>query len=76
MIKFLERAKTHHKKIQYASSKVPLEIWLEGWIRKSTICPQIYVWIKAKERSTDNNNVGNQLGEYTLDDKGLGTGKV
>ena len=36
----------------------------------------IYVLIEAKERSTDANNVRNRPGEYTLDDTGLGTGKI
>ena len=76
MIQVLERAKSDHRKIQYASSKVPLKLWREGWIRQSTIYPHIYVWIEAKERSTNAKNVRNRPGEYTLDDTGLGTGKI
>ena len=40
------------RKIQYASSKVPLELWKEGQIRHSTIFPQIYVCINDKEQKT------------------------
>ena len=71
MIKVLERSKYGHSKIQYASSKVPLELWLEGRLGQSTIFQQIYVWIEAKERITDANNVRNLPGEYTLDETGL-----
>ena len=76
MIQVLERAKSDHRKIQYASSKVPIELWLEDRLKQSTICPQIYVWIEANERSTDVNNVDNRRREYTLNDTGLGTGKI
>ena len=68
MIQVLEWAKYDHRNIKYASLKVPLELCLEGRLRQSTICPQIYVWIDAKERSTDAKNVINRPGEYTLDD--------
>ena len=76
MIKILERAKYNHRNIQYASSKVPLQLWLKGQVRRSTIRPQIYLWIEAKELSTDTNNVNNRPREYTLDDTGIGTGKI
>ena len=76
MIQILKRVKPEHRKIQYASLKVPLEPWLEGWLRKSTIFPQVYVWIEAKERSTGVKNVENQLGEYTHNNTGLGAGKI
>ena len=76
MIQVLELEKYNHTKIQYASSKVPLELWLEGRLRQSTICPQVYVWIEAKERITNNNDVRNIPGEYTLNDTGVGTGKI
>ena len=36
----------------------------------------MYVWIEAKERSTDVNGVGNQPREYTHNNMGLGTGKI
>ena len=72
----LERSKSDHRNIQYAPSKVPIELWLEGRLRQSTICPQIYVYIDAKERCTDANNVSNRPGEYNINDTGLGTGKI
>ena len=75
MIQVLEREKSEHRKIQYASSKFPLKLWLEIRLRNSTICPQMYVWIEAKEHSTDVKNVGNQPVEYTHNKTGLGTGK-
>ena len=75
MIQVLQREKSEHRNIQYASSKVPLELWMEGRLRQSTICPQIYVWIDEKDQITDVNNIGNWPREYTLDDTGLGTGK-
>ena len=75
MIQVLEREKSEHRKIQYASSKFPLKLWLEIRLRNSTICPQMYVWIEAKEHSTDVNNVGNQPVEYTHNKTGLVTGK-
>ena len=71
-----EQAKSDHRKIQYASSKVPLELWREGRLRQSTICLQIYVWFEAKEQIIDNNNVDNLPREYTLDDTGFGTVKI
>ena len=76
MIQVLELAKYDHRKIQYASSKVPLELWLEGRLRQSTIFPHIYVWIEAKEWSTNINIVCNRPREYTHNNKGLGTGKI
>ena len=76
MIQVLELEKSDHMKIQYASSKVSLELWLEVRLRQTTICPQVYVWIKEKERSTENNDVRNIPGEYTLNDTGIGTGKI
>ena len=76
MIHVLERAKYDHRKIQYASSKVPLEIWLEGRIRQSTICQQVYVWIEVKEQSTDVKNVGNRTIEYKIYDTGLRMDKL
>ena len=76
MIHVLKLVKSNHSKIQYASSKVPLEMWLEVRLRQSTIFPQVYLWIEAKEHSTNVNNVGNQPGEYTHNNTGLGTGKV
>ena len=53
MIHVSEQAKSNNRKIQYDSLKVPLEIWLEGRLRQTTICPQIYVWIDEKEQSTE-----------------------
>ena len=43
MIQVLKREKYDHRNIEYASSKVPLEIYLEGRIRQSTIYPHMYV---------------------------------
>ena len=62
MIQVLERGKYYHKKTEYAFSNVPIELWLEVWIRQSKIYPQIYVWIETKERSNNVNNVGNKPG--------------
>ena len=78
MIQVLERAKPYHRKIQYASSKVRLELWLEGWLIQSTICPHIYIYIyiEAKEQSNDAKNVDNRPIEYTINYPGLGTGKI
>ena len=76
MIQVLERAKSDHRNIQYTSSKVPLDLWLEGRLRKSTICPQMCVWIEEKYQITDVNNIGNLPRKYTLDDTGIGTGKI
>ena len=42
----------NQRKVQYASLKVPLKLWLEFQLRQSTICLQIYVWIDEKERIT------------------------
>ena len=76
IIQVLKRAKYDHRKIQCASSKVPLELWLEGRLRQSTICLQMYVWIEVKDRSIENNNAGNRPREYTLDDTGLVMGTI
>ena len=72
----LTREKSDHRKIQYASSKVELELCLEGRLRQSAIFPHIYVCIEAKEQITDAKNVRNRPREYNLYDTGLGTGKI
>ena len=76
MIQVSERANFYHRNIKYASSKILLQLCLEDWLRQSTICSQIYVWIEEKEQITDLNNVVNLPREYTLNDTGLVTGKI